>query len=818
MGRRETGVDAGRWIGMRRLLQRVAWSVGGVVGTLVLAIPSQAFAQNPPAAQQQPVVDSVAVEGNTRLKTDEIINYAGIQLFQPINYRSIQRAIAALYQTGQFDDVKIEQRTEDPLVLAIVVKERPILQRWAVKGVEKLEEAQVRKKITVLEGRPIDRVAIARAASGIDSLYKKKGYYAATVKILETKKDSANVVDVVFDVHEGGRVAISQVVIDGNTKFKDKDIVGAMASKPEGFWWFRKGEYNEDKVDDDIRNRIPQYYADRGYVDLRVLADTLVTDSAPGKAVLRIKLDEGQPYQVGTFEIIGNRRFSAEELSLYFPFGTAVVAGTGKNVGVPYSKADWQSATDKVKNLYQNTGYIYSQVEADEVRRTGPDGKPIVDLRWRVVEGQPASVNKVIILGNDVTHERVIREQITLLPGATFNRDALIRSYQNVSNLNFFEQPMPPPDVVPSENQVDVDVVFRVKEKNTGNVNFGASVGQGVGVGGFLGLEEPNLFGKGKKGRVQWQFGRNINDFNLSYSDPAIRDSRVSGTLTLFNSRQRYTVGNLGRILRRGTNLQFGFPLFGSRYTRLFTSYGFQTNRFTDTPVDLASQFQCSGGCSRSSVGLSLVRDTRLGLPFPVAGTSITTSGEFDGGFLGGSGHYQKIDLEGKWYAPLGRAGGDAFGGGVQFTLGFTAKSGFVFGDVGPFFYELYSLGGVQYGIPLRGYDEFSITPAGFDPSASGSSVKPTSFGKSYAAFTLEAGARLSQQIYINLFSDAGNVYARARQYNPTRLFRSVGAGVALLSPLGPIGLDLGYGLDRTDAAGKPKPGWQLHFRLGNFF
>jgi outer membrane protein insertion porin family len=804
---------------MKSVLQRLVWIGLGIVGPLVLAVPSRLLAQNPPAAQETVVVDSITVEGNHRLKTDEIVTTAGIQLFQPIAYRAIQRAIESLYQTGQFDDVRIEQRGDDnTTILAILVKERPVLQRWTLKGVEKLEESAVRKKISVLEGRPIDRVAVARSASAIDSLYKRKGYYASRVQVVETRHDSTNAVDIAFEVKEGGRVAISQVDIEGNTKFKDKDIVKAMVSRPEGFWWFRKGEYSEDRVDDDIRNRIPQWYADRGYVDLRILSDTLVTDSAPGKAILKIKLDEGQPYQVGNFEIIGNRRFSAEELSLFFPFGTAIVAGTGKDVGGPFSKAEWQSATDKVRNLYQNNGYIYSNIEPEEVRRTGADGKPIVDLRWRVFEGQPATVNKIIIVGNDVTHERVIREQIVLLPGMTFNRDLLIRSYQNVSNLNFFEQPMPPPDVQTAENQVDVDVVFRVKEKNTGNINFGASVGQGVGVGGFLGLEQPNLFGKAKRGRVQWQFGRNINDFNLSYSDPAIRDSRISGTLTLFNSRQRYTVGDLGRIRREGANLQLGFPLFGSRYTRLFASYGFQRNRFTDTPADLASQFQCNAGCSRSSMGLSLVRDTRYGLPFPIAGTSITTTAELNGGFLGGSGHYQKIDLEGKWYTPLGRTGGDAFGGGVQFTLGFTAKSGFVFGDVGPFFYELYSLGGVQYGIPLRGYDEFSVTPAGFDPSASGSSVKPASFGKSYAAFTLEAGARLSQQIYVNIFSDAGNVYARARQYNPTRLFRSVGAGVALISPLGPIGLDLGYGLDRTDATGKPKPGWQLHFRLGNFF
>jgi outer membrane protein insertion porin family len=152
-------------------------------------------------------------------------------------------------------------------------------------------------------------------------------------------------------------------------------------------------------------------------------------------------------------------------------------------------------------------------------------------------------------------------------------------------------------------------------------------------------------------------------------------------------------------------------------------------------------------------------------------------------------------------------------------VLGFTAKSGFVFGDVGPFYPELYAMGGVQYGIPLRGYEEFSITPNGFDPSAGGSSAASTgSFGMSYAAFTVETGARISQSLYISSFLDAGNVYRSARQWDPTRLFRGAGFGAAVISPLGPIGVDLGYGFDRVDAAGRPNPGWQVHFKLGNFF
>jgi outer membrane protein insertion porin family len=151
-------------------------------------------------------------------------------------------------------------------------------------------------------------------------------------------------------------------------------------------------------------------------------------------------------------------------------------------------------------------------------------------------------------------------------------------------------------------------------------------------------------------------------------------------------------------------------------------------------------------------------------------------------------------------------------------VLGFTGKSGFVLGDAGPFFTELYTMGGVQYGLPLRGYEEFSITPNGFDPRAGGSSASPDAFGKSYASFTVEAGARLSQALYLNLFVDAGNVYRSARQYNPLRLYRSVGLGAAIISPLGPLGIDFGYGLDKVDLQGRPAPGWKLHFRLGNFF
>jgi outer membrane protein insertion porin family len=794
-------------------MQRSRFLLLTLSATIALAAPLRS--QEPASPAAAPRLDSIAVEGNVRLTIPQVIGSSGLLAGQPTNYRDIQRAIVALFKTGQFDDVSILQG-DDPggkVVLVIRVRERPILTRWVVKGVEQLSERSVKDRVKLAAGRPLDRAAVERGRASIDSMYHARGYYATRVKVIQTEAATGQV-GIVFDVDEGNRVAISQVQVDGNTHFTDKAVVKHMATRPEGFFWWQKGQYDDDKVQQDIRERLPEYYGSHGYVDFQVTSDSIAVDSKNGKAVLHLAVQEGDAYRIGTFQISGNRRFSTTDLMLLYPFGAD--GGAGR----PFNRSEWGSSTENVSTLYSNNGYIYAQVDPEETRRAGPGGESLLDLKWNIREGQPATINKINIVGNDITHERVIREAIVLAPGELFSRDRLIQSYRNVSNLGFFQQPMAPPDVKPTDNGVDVDVTFRVEEKRTGNINFGASLGQGTGLGGFLGLEEPNLFGRGKRGRLMWQFGKNINDFTLSYTDPAIRESRTSGTLTLFNSRQRFTVGDLGRRRQIGGSLQLGFPFLGSRYTRIYGSYGLQQIKFTGGSSDLRSQFRCSN-CTRSTVGGTIARDTRFGLPFATGGALTNVSLEFNGGVLGGTGNYRKLDLEARYYAPLGSAGGNPaqLGSGVQFVLGLTAKSGFIFGDAGPFFTELYSMGGTQYGIPLRGYEEFSITPNGFDPSAGGSAAAGVnSFGKSYAAVTVEAGARISQSLYFSTFLDAGNVYRSARQYDPSRMFRGAGIGVAVLSPLGPIGLDLGYGFDRVGVNGRPDPGWKLHFKLGNFF
>jgi outer membrane protein insertion porin family len=784
---------------------------------LLGALPPEARAQGP---GETTVLDSIAVLGNSRVPTQTILTIAGIPTGRPISYRDIQRGLQALYASGQYEDIRVLQGTiGDKEVLQIELLEQPLLSGWSVRGIERLSEGAVRDRIKMVPLRPYDPAAVERARASIDSLYQKKGYYLATVSVRKVDQPDGTV-RTVFEINEGRRVAVSRIIVNGNQRFSADEITAHMKTGAEGFFWFQKGEYKEDNLERDVREQLPDFYAQRGYVDFRVVRDTLIVAEGTGKATLVLDVDEGPRYRVGSFEIVGNRHFPTEQLQAYYPFADTTgggFLGLGSGGGpVVFDRKAWDDATQNVRNLYYNEGYIYADVRPVLARRAGRDSLPVMDLRWQIAEGTPAIVNKVVIKGNSTTHEDVIRRSVLVIPGDVFRQQALISSYQNISNLGFFEQPLPPPTYEQANDQGDVNVIFEVREKHTGNVNFGASLGQGTGVGGFIGLDEVNLFGRAKKLSVQWQFGQNINNLNVSYTDPALWGSLTSGTITLENSRLRYTIADLGTYRTRGGSIQLGFPLFGSRYTRIFPSYTLEQNQLESNT--LSSAFYCRN-CILSAVGLNLVRDTRVELPFPTGGVMHQIQLTHAGGFLGGSGDFQRLTLEGRWYATVGQLGaGGPTSSPIKLVLGLTAKSGFVWGDVGPHFRQLFTLGGTQFGIPLRGYDEFSITPLGFDPNARTFSAGANAFGRAYFVSTTELGVRVSQALYADAFVDAGNLWATPGEFNPTRLFRGAGIGISIISPLGPLGLDYAYGFDRTDALGNPNPGWKLHFKLGNFF
>jgi outer membrane protein insertion porin family len=712
----------------------------------------------------------------------------------------------------------------------IDVVERPLLGDVSVTGVSALSERSVRDRVSLLIGRPVDPAEIAASRARIDSVYDAAGYFLASVT-----PDSVMLPDgrmsITFRITEGRRLAISGIEFVGTDSVRAKTLAGAMKTKPEGFWFFQKGEFDEEEYAGDLGERIPQLYARLGHIDARVLEDTLIVDEALGKGKVRITVEEGPKYRIGSFGITGNRAVNSETLDNLYQSTNAgmslrqrlfsLVRRQPKADEGVFDAAAFQKATQEAQSLYADRGYIYAQVFPVVERTVGPDSQPTVTLRWEVDEKQPAIVNRIEIVGNDYTSEDCIRRAISLVPGGVFNQTALINSYQQIQNLGFFESPMPTPDTRTINEAGDVDLIFTVKEKRTGSVNFGASMGQGgVGFGGFIGVEQPNLFGQCKRGSLNWQYGRFFNDFTLTYQDPALRRTRTSGTVSAYRTQSRFTVGDLGQNIRTGANVRLGFPVPWSYNSALSLTYGAESATFTQGLL----ADSCTRNCFRSSLGLDYTFDNRLGMPFPFTGSLRSITADFSGGPLGGTVNFQRYTGEMRSYTQLAQIGGSNGSQPLPIIIGLSARAGALFGNSGPFFFQQqFAVGGVQFGQSLRGYPEFSITPQGFNPSTDQFRSDRESFGNAFMTVSGEVGLRVSQMLYINGFFDAGNNWASAQQFNPTRLFRSAGVGVSTVTPLGPLGLDLAYGFDRvaidpTTLRVRPDPRWQFHFRLGQLF
>ena len=802
----------------------------GLVGAPLLAqTPTQPRDTVPPEAGggrcSRP--DTITVFGNHRVDEATIRGTLGLVPHAALAYPNISRAIKALYSTNNFDSVEVlcVLSPGGKTSLNVRVKERPVLGGVSVAGTSQISEGDVKAQVALPVGSPVDPAAVASAVTKVDSLYDSQGYYLVHLHVDSTMTDGE--LHLAFNVDEGHKVKISAVTVSGNKNVSTSAIVGAMDTKPEGFLWFRDGAYDESVHNADLTDRLPALYGSRGYIDFRVLHDTLLADRNQGKAQIKMDVSEGPRYVVGNFESVGNRHFSDAEIRRYFPFDRQgeslaqsvlnVVHHTYQPPAGTFNQAEWDDATKKLQDAYGDEGYIYAQVHPVVERVPSTDSVRKVNLRWDVNEGAPAIVNRIDIIGNDYTYESCIREQIVMAPGQVFRRDYLLRSYQNISNLNFFEAPLPEPDVKP-DSVGDVDITFKVKEKRTGNINFGASEGQGTGLGGFIGLDQPNLFGRCKRAQIQWQFGKYINDLNATYQDPNILQSRISGSLTAYHSLARYLIADLGQSTRTGGQVQLGFPVPNSYYSRVFLSYTGEAVKYADnTGTLLSTLINTCKDCFRSAVGVTFQHDTRIGQPFPTQGALQSITAEFNGGPLGGSAAFQKVTSTISAYTPLAFIGGTAPGSEpMVFTAGVSTRSGFVFGNPGPFFSsQSFALGGTQYGEPLRGYCEFSITPAGYDPSACNGTAKESSFGNAFFVGTAELGFRLNSSLYFDAFAEGGNVWAKPTDFDPLRLYRSVGIGGSVISPLGPLGLDFAYGMDRVDAAGHNRPGWKAHFKLG---
>lgn len=820
-------------------------SVSGSVGRLVLALfgaallgpgMSRAQAQEPvPGAVQAPQppgsvrLDSLVVRGNQRVDAAVIHQTAGLQPGQQVTQTDVQGAIRRLMATGNFASVRVLSQGEPAsgVTFVIEVEERPFVAAIEFRGLESVSGRTVRDTLKLRENAPLDPNAVVKTEQMIRNLLAKAGVQVQSVDTsLVAVSQPAGAYRLIFNVQEGERLSIADVEFRGNEAFSDGELVDAMKTKPEGFWWFRTGKFDRDTFREDLATRLPAFYGARGYIDAAVVSDTLIVDPQTGKARLVIEVAEGPRYRLGEFTIEGNARFPTDELARVFTTQRRSVLGLPfgrtdeRERGEVFDQAGLDAAVQRIGQMYRNEGYLFAQVipTTRRVPADSPGEPPTVDVTLAISERSPFYINRVAIEGNTYTHESVIRNRIVVFPGDVYNEDRLIQSLQSISALGYFETPPQNPDILPNPEAGTVDIAFHVKEKQTANLNFGTAIGgqRGGGVSGFLGFSQPNLFGQGKQADVRVEYGYGRNSFQGSYTDPALFGTRNTGSVSVFHYSDRYSVFDEGRRIRTGASLQFGVPVPGTRWTQAFIGYSLYRNAYQAADEELCDpgSLFCQPDATASMVSLSLTRDTRSHPLFPVVGTRQTFGVSQTGGPLGGDGNFQKLNTTVEFWMPAGRLGGGGGGRPMQFALGLQARGGAIFGNASRFAFERFYLGGTQFGEQLRGYPEASITPFGFCDTDGGRCNLSTlqRVGNSFLVLSGEYALRFNDNLSVSLFADAGNVWRSPTEINTARLFRGAGIGATIVTPFGPLGLDWAYGFDRTD------PGWKLHFKLGGAF
>jgi outer membrane protein insertion porin family len=798
-----------------------------VAVALIALTHAPVTAQEPVAPLELVRVDSIEVRGSQRVEDGVILSLAGIRLGDRVTYREIQEAIRRLWATAEFADVRIHARAlaptdaESAVRLVIEVAEQPYVTAVEFRGLEQVRPRTVRDSVGLRAGQAYDPARAAAAEVLVRDLLAERGVRLRDISHrLEPVAGVEGEYRLLFDVVEGARVAIADVVFHGNEAFGQRELERAMETRKEGFLWFRPGLFDEAAFRADLRQNLPDFYSRHGYIDFTIQGDTLIIDPETGKGRLEIRVAEGEQYRLIDFDVRGNRHFPTADLRRFFEapragllgaFGLGAIGAEEGQVAARtpvFDQSRFNQATDDVEQAYRNQGYLYAQVVPFVERARTDDGMPAVRVGWEIVEHEPAYINRVHIVGNTFTHESVIRDRIFVLPGDVYSEEMLIQSYRSIMGLGFFESPLPTPRMEQLDNG-DIDIVFNVQERQTGSINFGTTIGGWGGIAGFLGYDQPNLFGQAKSGHLRWEFGRRYNNFSLAYTDPAIRGSQISGSLSVFSSKEnRFFNFPEGERRRTGSSVRFGLPLpVDRRFSRIFVGYQISRTEYTDFGDSQSDIFGLPPGYL-STATVSLLRNTLDSPIFPTVGTRHELRAEFSGGPLGGDGDFQKYVARGNWWTPVASFGGGQTGSRpVRTALGLTAEFGAITGDASGFPFERFWMGGVQFGENLRGYDETTITPVGYFPKGAGG--LSDRLGNAFVRLSAEYAIRFTDAVSLSAFGDAGNLWRDALEVNPTTLFRGAGVGVQLVTPFGPMGLDYAYGFDRAE------PGWQLHFKFG---
>lgn len=727
-------------------------------------------------------IGKIEVTGNVFVTEQKVLSVFGVRPGDELVDSKVTEAVRRLFDSKEFSDVRVSYRLEEgKAVIMLAVEEYPRVKEVRLQGFDKLKREDIEPKVALKEGYFARPSLISQDVAAIETLYVDKGYTRARVDVKRIPLEREHSVIVVYQITEGKKVKIRHIDFLGNGAIESAELRKKMETK-ENKWW-RGGDFKPHVLEDDLA-KLKALYGDEGYLDATVELDRQ-EEAKNGKTIdLYIRVNEGQRYSVGAITWSGNTVATNDEIKKYVDL----------KEGEPFSLGRVEAMQAGINSIYWEQGYIRSGITPQRsVRRQR------IDLHLAIAESEPSSVNEIKISGNTKTFENVIRREFTVYPGDRFVLAKVRRSLRDVVSLGYFEG-NPGIDTEPANEKGDVNLLISVKEKTTGNFKMGAGFSQLNSLSGFFGVQENNLFGRGKNVSVDWEFGRYRKNINCSYTEPNLLGTENSLTLTLYNwiqdaVRQQYYTDR-----RKGFSLQLGRPFPLLDYTRFYASYRFENvslSDFSDSYPENGVLRLTKWPLNKSSLLVTFTRNSTDNPFHPTTGSVSSVSAELCGGPLQGNVKYMRYSGEISWFRNLF----------WKLTFHLNMESAVIDGlkrasEVQDF--EKFRLGGNRR-YALRGYDFYEVVPEGNDEYVG---------GRFMTTFTHEVILPITEQVYALCFFDAGNTWNSFGQADLFHLKRGIGLGVRLEMPgMGTLGFDYGYGLDKEGGAG-----WEPHFTFGTFF
>jgi outer membrane protein insertion porin family len=737
----------------------------------------------PPGPMGVGTVSDIRIVGAKRIEPETIRSYLQIQPGDPWSEELVNSSLKSLFATGLFADVTLS-RVGNTLVVKVV--ENPIINRIAFEGNKKLSDKDLNSEIQLRPRVVYTRTRVQSDVRRILELYRQHGRFGATVepKVIQL---SENRVDLVFEINEGDFTGIRSINFIGNHAFTEGKLLGIIATKESRWYRFlsTNDSYDPDRLTYD-RELLRKFYLTEGYADFRVVSAVAELTPSRNGFILTFTLDEGQRYRFGKIGV---------DIKLKDLPAAAVLPLLKIRSGDWYNADMVEKSISTLTDAAGDRGYAFVQVKP-VIKRNRKDHT--IDITFKVEEGPRVYVERIDIVGNVRTLDKVIRREMQLVEGDAFNATKMQHSQQRIKNLGFFKkvEVTNAPGSSPDKTVVTVEV----EEQSTGELSLGFGLSTSEGPLADIDIHERNFLGRGQDLRVNTIVSLRSQQINLSYTEPYFLDRNIAAGFDLFEIKTSPTVNFFSGVVPPYQQFSYGGSLrMGYQITddlRQTLHYTVRSDDITDIQSD-ASLFIAlqAGEHVTSEIGQVLLYDRRDDRLDPTAGYYTSLGTDLAGVGFGvdyvrakaNFGYYYSIAPE--WVLSFTAEAGDIQGWDGQdvllqdrFFVGGDNLRGFESAGIGPrdsvtddaLGGQKYYVGSLTLGVPLGLPKELGLSGRVFTDFGSLWDLTPTTLVLTPAQL-----------------ATTGGITPLVEQSSIIRV--SSGVGVSWKSPLGPIRLDLAY-------------------------